>query len=74
MIETLEDICDKLEEGVFYNEEHVRVCVVLRILGKMGWDIWNPTEVNTEYKAVRTEDMTRVDVALFAILTPHPCL
>lgn len=63
--ETIDDICSKLSEGIYYNEEHVRVCIVLRILSEMGWDIWNPTEVNTEFKPVRYEDSTRVDVALF---------
>ncbi|MBI5474866.1 MAG: type I restriction enzyme HsdR N-terminal domain-containing protein [Ignavibacteriae bacterium] len=65
MIETIDDICSKLSEGIYYNEEHVRVCIVLRLLNELGWDIWNPTEVNTEYKPVRYEDATRVDIALF---------
>ncbi len=65
MKQTLEDICAKLQEGIYYNEEHVRVCIVLRLLQALGWDVWNPTEVNTELKAIRTEDSTRVDVALF---------
>jgi hypothetical protein len=66
MRDILEDIQDKLQEGVYYIEEHVRVCIVLRILQQLGWDIWNPTEVNTEFKTVPNEDTTRVDVALFA--------
>jgi len=66
MREILEDIQDKLQEGFYYIEEHVRVCIVLRILQQLGWDIWNPTEVNTEFKTVPNEDATRVDVALFA--------
>lgn len=63
--ETIDDICSKLSEGIYYNEEHVRVCIVLRLLEELGWDIWNPAEVNTEFKPVRYEDSTRVDVALF---------
>jgi len=66
MLEILEDIQDKLQEGFYYIEEHVRVCIVLRILQQLSWDIWNPTEVNTEFKTVPNEDATRVDVALFA--------
>lgn len=63
--ETIDDICSKLSEGIYFNEEHVRVCIVLRVLSDLGWDIWNPSEVNTEFKPVRYEDATRVDVALF---------
>lgn len=65
MIDTIDDIYSKLSEGIYYNEEHIRVCIVLRILNELGWDIWNPSEVNTEFKPVRYEDSTRVDVALF---------
>jgi predicted type IV restriction endonuclease len=65
MRDTLVDIRKKLQSGVFQNEEHVRLSLVARILNKLGWDIWNPTEVNTEFAPVRTEDNTRVDFALF---------
>jgi predicted type IV restriction endonuclease len=63
--ETLEDIRRKLHDDVYLNEEHVRLSLVARVLQALGWDIWNPEEVNTEYYAVPREDKTKVDIALF---------
>jgi predicted type IV restriction endonuclease len=65
MRQTLEDIRKKLTEHVYKNEEHVRLSLVARLLSKLGWDIWNPNEVNTEFYAVPGEDSSRVDIALF---------
>ena len=65
MNEILSDIRDKLAKNYFQNEEHVRISLVLRILFELGWDIWNPKEVNSEFKAVPNEDTSRVDIALF---------
>lgn len=67
MRETLEDIRRKLQERAYKNEEHVRLSLVARILNDLGWDLWNPSEFNTEFIAVPSEDNTRVDVALFTI-------
>src|SRR5437867_10735107 len=69
MKETLVDIRAKLKNGLFRNEEHVRLSLVARILKELGWDIWNPDEVNTEFCTVPTEDRTKVDIALFP--KPH---
>ena len=69
MNELLADIKAKLHSGDYRNEEHVRLSLVARVLQHLGWDIWNPKEVNTEFIAAPNEDKTRVDVALF--LTPH---
>lgn len=66
MNEILSDIRNKLTNNYFQNEEHVRISLVLRILFKLGWDIWNPKEVNSEFKAVPSEDVSRVDIALFS--------
>jgi len=66
MNEILSDIRDKLTNNYFQNEEHVRISLVLRILFELGWDIWNPKEVNSEFKAVPNEDVSRVDIALFS--------
>ncbi|MGD0413053.1 MAG: type I restriction endonuclease [Verrucomicrobiota bacterium] len=68
MNEMLADIKAKLQNGDYKNEEHVRLSLVARVLQNLGWDIWNPKEVNTEFIAAPNEDKTRVDVALF--LTP----
>ena len=65
MIHTLTEISEWLADGRYSNEEHVRVGIVCRILMELGWDIWNPTEVNTEFAAVPSEDSTKVDIALF---------
>jgi hypothetical protein len=66
MNEILSDIKYKLTKNYFQNEEHVRISLVLRILFELGWDIWNPKEVNSEFKTVPNEDTSRVDIALFS--------
>lgn len=66
MKEALQDIRDKLSAGVYKNEEHVRFSLVARVLQELGWDIWNPAEVFTEFVVIPDEDNTRVDIALFS--------
>lgn len=66
MKETLSDIQKKISNGVYKNEEHVRLSLVARLLAKLGWDIWNPNEVYTEYNPVPDEDRTKIDMALFS--------
>jgi hypothetical protein len=63
--EILLDIRQRLLNKEYHNEEHVRLSLVARVVQALGWDIWNPTEVYTEFKATKKEDNTRVDVALF---------
>jgi hypothetical protein len=65
MKDVLKDIRYKLENHLYQCEEHVRLSLVARILSELGWDIWNPLEVNSEYKPVPSEDATKVDIALF---------
>ena len=64
MESTLNDIQSLFDRGVFKNEEHIRVCVVCRILQELGWNIWNPDEVTMEFAVAPDEDQTKVDVAL----------
>jgi len=66
MLDILTDIRRRLKAGDYKNEEHVRLALVARIVQALGWNIWNPTEVYTEFKATPTEDVKRVDMALFA--------
>ena len=65
MHEILLDIRLRLLGKEYKNEEHVRLSLVARVVQALGWDIWNPTEVYTEFKATKKEDNTRVDMALF---------
>ncbi|HZL13408.1 MAG TPA: type I restriction endonuclease [Verrucomicrobiae bacterium] len=65
MNELLADIKVKLQNGDYKNEEHIRLSLVARVLQNLGWDIWNPKEVNTEFFVDPKEDKTRVDIALF---------
>lgn len=65
MKDALLDIRAKLEESAYKNEEHVRLNLVLRILGELGWSIWNPKEVNAEFVVAPGEDKTKVDLAVF---------
>jgi len=66
MTDILQDIREHLLAKNYHNEEHVRFSLVGRILYQLGWDIWDPKQVYTEFKPVKTEDNTKVDIALFA--------
>lgn len=61
----LEDIRSKLEENFYENEEHVRLSLISRILLELGWNIWNPKKVYSEFTVAPNEDYTKVDIALF---------
>ena len=65
MNDALVDIVSRLKDNQYKNEEHIRLGVVYRLLKELGWNIWNPQEVCTEFQAIRREDASRVDVALF---------
>lgn len=65
MKEILVEIREYINNKYFVNEENVRFSLVARLLQKLGWDIWNPKEVFTEYPVLPNEDFTRVDIALF---------
>ncbi|HEX7470381.1 MAG TPA: hypothetical protein VF437_06585 [Verrucomicrobiae bacterium] len=67
MESTLNDIRNLFDREVFKNEQHIRVCVVCRILQELGWNVWNPDEVNLEFAVAPDEDQTKVDVALRSI-------
>ena len=67
MNDALQDIVIRLKNNQYKNEEHIRLGVVYRLLKELGWNIWNPQEVCTEFQATRREDATRVDVALFLL-------
>lgn len=64
MRQILEDIRNKLSGDVYKNEEHIRLSLVIRILLKLGWNIWNPKEVYSEFPVKPNEDQTKVDLAL----------
>ena len=66
MKDTISDIRQKIANLAYKNEEHVRLSLVARVLQKLGWNIWDPCEVNSEYNATPNEDSTRVDIALFS--------
>jgi len=66
MRDILVDIQAKLREVAYQNEEHVRLSLVARVLQALGWDVWDPRQVNAEFAPVRSEDNTKVDFALFS--------
>ena len=66
MKDTISDIRQKIANLAYKNEEHVRLSLIARVLQKLGWNIWDPCEVNSEYNATPHEDSTRVDIALFS--------
>ena len=65
MNKILLEIREFIKKGYFINEENVRFSLVSRILQELGWNIWNPKEVATEFNTVPNEDKSRVDIALF---------
>ena len=65
MQDTLREIREYLHQNAYRNEEHVRLSLVCRVLHALGWDVWDPREVNTEFVPNRNEDNTKVDLALF---------
>ena len=65
MHEILFNIRQRLVGEEYKNEERVRLSLVARVVQALGWDIWNPTDVFTEFKATKKADNTRVDMALF---------
>jgi len=66
MKNTIEDIRSKIRGNAYGCEEHIRLNLVIRLLEKLGWDIWNPQEVCAELVVAPDEDKTKVDLALFA--------
>lgn len=68
MKEMLVEIRDYINNNSYFNEENIRFSLVARVLRKLGWDIWNPQEVFTEYPVSPNEDSTRVDIALLKSL------
>lgn len=50
MLELLSDIKEKLEQGEFQSERAVELQLVPRVLGKLGWDRDNPSQVKPQYK------------------------
>lgn len=58
-----------MKQVAYKNEEHIRLNLVLRILEKLDWNIWDTAEVYAEFQPTRLEDKTRVDLALFSTPT-----
>lgn len=54
------DVARQLRAGRYPNEQAVSQGIVLRVLGELGWDIWNPAAVWPEFKTAEG----RVDFAL----------
>ena len=62
MIDTIKDIKLKLASNSYRNEEHVRLNLITRILYKLGWDIWNPFEVDTEFVVSKQDDLSLIHI------------
>lgn len=65
MKDILSDIINKLRDGIYKNEEHIRLSLVARLIQALDWNIWDSREVYTEYSPFPEEDQTKVDMALF---------
>lgn len=64
MKQTIEDIRNMLQDGLFRDEQHIRFSLVGRLCYVLGWDIWNPAEFYTEYskKVSFSHDLSRVSL------------
>ncbi|MFC1607604.1 hypothetical protein ACFL47_06490 [Candidatus Latescibacterota bacterium] len=62
--DTIKDIQTKLDSGSYSDIEHVRFSIVTRLLGDLGWDIWNPSEVDNGVRIVEGE--IEASCAIFA--------
>lgn len=66
MKKVIKDIRSQPITKVYKNEEHVRLSLVARICQKLGWNIWNPAEFNTELQVEKLQGSNgEVDIALF---------
>jgi len=50
VIAAIVDVRDKLRRGVFSNEDQVSKGVVMRLLQHIGWDVYDPTQVSSEFR------------------------
>ncbi len=50
LIAAIVDVRDKLRRGVFSNEDQVSKGVVMRLLQQLGWDVYDPTQVSSEFR------------------------
>lgn len=65
MREELEEIKHFLHNGYYHNEEQIRFSLIGRILFNLGWEIWDPSQIFTEYTPEHTRNNKCVDLALF---------
>jgi hypothetical protein len=61
--DALKGIVIRLRDNQYKNEEHLRLGAVYRLLNELGWDVWNPQEVCTEFQAIRRKDDPAVSLA-----------
>lgn len=64
--DAVEDVRQKLCNGLYEKEEHIRLSLVARICRSLGWDVWNPQEFYTEHYIKVKGFKGLVDVALFS--------
>ncbi len=60
LITAIVDVRDKLRQGVYKNEDQVSKMVVMRLLQQLGWNVFNPDQVSSEFR-IATK---KVDYAL----------
>ena len=60
LIAAIRDIGAKLEKGAFSNEDQVSKGVVMRLLQVLGWDVFDPDRVSSEFRIASR----KVDYAL----------
>jgi len=66
MRKTLTDIRQKMRNGLYKNQEQVRLSLVGRIINKLGWDLWNPDEVKLGFSINTSNGKYRIGLTLFS--------
>jgi len=68
---TIEDIRRMLSNGLYRDEQYIRICIVAGMLQALGWNIWDPSKFYTEYPVITINANTpallgngKVDVAM----------
>lgn len=50
LVAAILDVREKLSRGVFSNEDQVSKGVVMRLLQQLGWDVYDPAQVSSEFR------------------------
>ena len=59
LVAAILDVREKLGRGLYSNEDQVSKMVVMRLLQKLGWDVFDPVWVSSEFKIDQAQGKSR---------------